>query len=45
LFLSYYWNIPSGATIIFVFVLIFMIARGIVYLRNLKQRNISITDR
>jgi zinc transport system permease protein len=45
LLLSYYWNIPSGATIIFVFVLIFMIARGIVYLRNLKQRNISITER
>jgi zinc transport system permease protein len=45
LFLSYYWNIPSGATIIFVFVLIFMIARGIVYLRHLKQRNSSITDR
>jgi len=45
LLLSYYWNIPSGATIIFVFVLIFMIARIIVYLRNLKQRNISITER
>jgi len=45
LFLSYYWNIPSGATIIFVFVLIFMIARAIVYLRNMKQRNSSISDR
>jgi len=44
LFLSYYWNIPSGATIIFVFVLIFMIARAIVYLRNLKQRTSSISD-
>lgn len=44
LFLSYYWNIPSGATIIFVFVLIFIIARAIVYLRNLKQRKSSITD-
>jgi zinc transport system permease protein len=44
LFLSYYWNIPSGATIIFVFVLIFIIARAIVYLRNLKQRNISVSD-
>jgi zinc transport system permease protein len=43
LFLSYYWNIPSGATIIFVFVLIFIIARAIVYLRNLKLRNTSIT--
>jgi zinc transport system permease protein len=43
LFLSYYWNIPSGATIIFVFVLIFIIARAIVYLRNLKKRNISIS--
>lgn len=42
LMISYYWNIPSGATIIFVFVLIFMIARGIVYLRNLKQRKNSI---
>jgi len=42
LLLSYYWNIPSGATIIFVFVLIFMIARVIVYFRNLKQRNSSI---
>ena len=45
LFLSYYWNIPSGATIIFVFVLIFIIARSIVYLRNLKQRTNSISDR
>jgi len=45
LFLSYYWNIPSGATIIFVFVLIFMIARAIVYLRNLKQRKSSVSDR
>ncbi len=45
LFLSYYWNIPSGATIIFVFVLIFAIARTIVYLRTLKQRNSSVTDR
>lgn len=44
LFLSYYWNIPSGATIIFVFVLIFMIARFLVYLRNLKSRNISISN-
>lgn len=38
LFLSYYWNIPSGATIIFVFVVIFGLARGLVYLRNIKQR-------
>ncbi len=43
--LSYYWNIPSGATIIFVFVLIFIIARSIVYLHTLKQRNSSVTDR
>jgi zinc transport system permease protein len=39
LFLSYYYNIPSGATIIFVFVLIFAIARTIVYARHLKRRN------
>jgi zinc transport system permease protein len=45
LFLSYYWNIPSGATIIFVFVLIFIIARAIIYLRNLKQRTSSVSDR
>ncbi len=38
LFISYYYNIPSGATIIFVFVLIFMAARFFQYLRNLKQR-------
>jgi len=43
LIISYYWNIPSGATIIFVFVLIFMIARALVYSRNLKQRNSSIS--
>jgi len=29
---------------IFVFVLIFMIARGIVYTQNQKKRNISISD-
>ncbi len=34
LLISYYWNIPSGATIIFVFVLIFILARAIVYLHN-----------
>ena len=45
LFISYYYNIPSGATIIFVFVLIFAIARTIVYLRALKQRNSSVIDR
>ena len=44
LFLSYYWNIPSGATIIFVFVLIFILARGVVFLRNLKQRKSSVTN-
>jgi len=44
LFLSYYWNIPSGATIIFVFVLIFIVARALVYLRNLKQRKSAIAD-
>jgi zinc transport system permease protein len=43
LLISYYWNIPSGATIIFVFVLIFSIARFIVYLRNQKQRNDSFS--
>lgn len=45
LLISYYWNIPSGATIIFVFVLIFMIARAIAYLRSSKQRNGSIAER
>ena len=45
LFLSYYLNIPSGATIIFVFVLIFMIARGLVYLRNLKITMNSVNDK
>ena len=44
LFLSYYWNIPSGATIIFVFVLIFMIARAIVFMRNIRQRNNPVAD-
>jgi len=44
LFLSYYWNIPSGATIIFVFVLIFMMARILVYFRNLKQRKRPAID-
>jgi zinc transport system permease protein len=44
LFLSYYWNIPSGATIIFVFVLIFIIARTFVYLRNLKQRKNPVSE-
>jgi zinc transport system permease protein len=44
LFLSYYWNIPSGATIIFVFVLIFILGRGLVYLRNLKQRKSAVKD-
>lgn len=43
LFLSYYWNIPSGATIIFVFVLIFMVARSLVYFRDMKQRKEEIT--
>ena len=42
LFFSYYWNVPSGATIIFVFVLIFVLARSVVYLRNLKQRKNSL---
>jgi zinc transport system permease protein len=45
LFISYYYNIPSGATIIFVFVLIFIIARSLVYLRTLKQRKTSIVKR
>lgn len=44
LLISYYWNIPSGATIIFVFVLIFILARAIVYLHNRKQRNGSVAD-
>jgi zinc transport system permease protein len=45
LLISYYWNIPSGATIIFVFVLIFMIARAIAFLKSRKQRNDSIAVR
>jgi len=44
LLISYYWNIPSGATIIFVFVLIFIIARTIKYLQNLKQRKTSVVN-
>jgi len=44
LFLSYYWNIPSGATIIFVFVLIFILARAVVYFRNIQQRKRSAAD-
>jgi zinc transport system permease protein len=44
LFLSYYWNIPSGATIIFVFVLIFILARTMVYFRNLQQRKRPAAD-
>jgi zinc transport system permease protein len=44
LFLSYYWNIPSGATIIFVFVLIFILARTVVYFRNLQQRKRPAAD-
>jgi len=42
LILSYIWNIPSGATIIFVFVLIFAIARLIAYFRDKKQRKNAI---
>lgn len=42
LFLSYYWNIPSGATIIFVFVLIFILARSAVYLKNKRQLKNSV---
>lgn len=38
LLISYYGNIPSGATIIFVFVLIFAIARTIKFLQNLRKR-------
>lgn len=38
LLISYFWNIPSGATIIFVFVLIFTVARIIVYKRNFGRR-------
>ena len=38
LLISYYGNIPSGATIIFVFVLIFAIARAIKFLQNLRKR-------
>jgi zinc transport system permease protein len=40
LFISYYWNIPSGATIIFVFVLIFAVARTLVYFRRKGQKNL-----
>lgn len=45
LLISYYWNIPSGATIIFVFVMIFMIARLIQYMRNLNRRKNPVSDR
>jgi len=45
LLISYYWNIPSGATIIFVFVLIFLFARIIKYYMSFKQRTISATER
>jgi len=38
LLLSYYWNIPSGATIIFVFVVIFALARAVQYLNVLRKR-------
>lgn len=44
LMISYYWNIPSGATIIFVFVLIFILARTMVYFRNLQQRKRPAAD-
>lgn len=44
LMISYYWNIPSGATIIFVFVVIFSIARFIQYLQHQNRRNISVHD-
>lgn len=44
LLLSYYWNIPSGATIIFVFVIIFAMARSMVYLRTLKQRKRPVAE-
>lgn len=45
LLISYYWNIPSGATIIFVFVVIFLIARLIKYGLNHKQRLINAPGR
>jgi len=40
---SFYMNIPSGATIIFVFVLIFLVARFIKYLNSklLRKRNLT----
>lgn len=44
LLISYYWNIPSGATIIFVFVLIFMIARFIQFLKNREQRKSIVAE-
>jgi zinc transport system permease protein len=45
LLISYYWNIPSGATIIFVFVLIFLFARTVRYWQSLKQRTSSASER
>jgi zinc transport system permease protein len=39
---SFYWNIPSGATIIFVFVLIFTLARTLIYFRARKWRRNGI---
>lgn len=45
LLISYYWNIPSGASIIFVFVIIFIVARTFQYLINQKTRNKPISDK
>jgi len=42
LIVSFYLNIPSGATIIFIFVLIFLVARLIKTLRNRKQMQRSL---
>lgn len=43
LFLSYYWNIPSGATIIFVFVLIFSLSKiaGLLIAKSTLRKQIS----
>jgi zinc transport system permease protein len=45
LLISYYWNIPSGATIIFVFVIIFIAARAVQYVINKKTRINPVSDK
>lgn len=44
LVISYYMNVPSGATIIFVFVLIFAIARSVVVIRKKITRKKILSE-